>query len=81
MYKSHQKLYNMTIGNLKWEDFCFKVPIIQPDLTCIFDRKRRKRQDEFDDFEDMLIDDVNDISDPSVGDHYPRPYCNCVESK
>ena len=80
MYKSHQNLQDMTIGNKTWEDFCFKVPIIQPDLTCIFDRKRRKRQDEFDAFEDIL-DEGKDKSDPSVGDHYPKPYCNCVESK
>ena len=59
-----------------------RVPIVQPDFTCLLERRRRKRQDEFDMFDDILENEENDTeSDPSVGASYPKPYCNCVESK
>ena len=58
----------------------YRVPIIQPDFTCVFDKKRRKREDEFSNF-DSIFEDGDTESDPSVGDQYPKPYCNCVQSK
>lgn len=79
MYNVQKKLGNIKLpSNQTWADFCFKVPIVQIDISALIGRKRRKRQD-FSDFDDGFIDTEFQESDPSV-DYYPSPYCNFVES-
>lgn len=89
MYKIYKEVYQIkTKDNRTWRDSCLRIPVVNIDemIESFTEEKKRKKRWADDDYDEDMWDMGDDFkegfgkADYSVGQFYPKPYCEKVSS-